>query len=71
MTPPGADRGARRPHPFLPGARRYLLTGLVIILPTFTTPNPTSGYFLLVPEDDVIALDISVDEAIKAIISGG
>jgi uncharacterized membrane protein len=36
-----------------------------------TTPNPTSGYFLLVPEEDVIALDISVDEAIKVIVSGG
>jgi uncharacterized membrane protein len=36
-----------------------------------TTPNPTSGFFLLVPEEDVIALDISVDEAIKVIVSGG
>jgi uncharacterized membrane protein len=36
-----------------------------------TTPVPTSGYFLLVPEEDVIPLDISVDEAIKVIISGG
>jgi uncharacterized membrane protein len=36
-----------------------------------TTPNPTSGFFLLVPEQDVIPLDISVDEAIKVIVSGG
>jgi uncharacterized membrane protein len=36
-----------------------------------TTPVPTSGYFLLVPEQDVIALDISVEEAVKVIISGG
>jgi uncharacterized membrane protein len=36
-----------------------------------TTPNPTSGFFLLVPEEDVITLDISVDEAIKVIVSGG
>jgi uncharacterized membrane protein len=36
-----------------------------------TTPNPTSGFFLLVPEEDVVPLDISVDEAIKLIVSGG
>jgi uncharacterized membrane protein len=36
-----------------------------------TTPNPTSGFLLLVPENDVMPLDISVDEAIKVIISGG
>jgi uncharacterized membrane protein len=36
-----------------------------------TTPNPKSGYSLVVPEEDVIALDISVDEGIKVIISGG
>lgn len=36
-----------------------------------TTPNPTSGFFLLVPEDEVQTLDITVDEAIKLIISGG
>lgn len=36
-----------------------------------TTPNPTSGFFLMVPEDDVIELDMSPDEAFKLIISGG
>jgi uncharacterized membrane protein len=36
-----------------------------------TTPNLKSGYSLVVPEEDVIALDISVDEGIKVIISGG
>lgn len=36
-----------------------------------TSPNPTSGYFLLVPEKEVIALDISVEEAMKLIVSGG
>lgn len=40
-----------------------------VFLPT--TPNPTSGYFLLVPEDEVIPLDISVDEGLKYIISAG
>jgi uncharacterized membrane protein len=36
-----------------------------------TSPNPTSGYFLLVPEKEVVTLDISVDEAMKLIVSGG
>jgi len=36
-----------------------------------TTPNPTSGFLLLVPKAEVQTLDISVDEAIKMIISGG
>jgi uncharacterized membrane protein len=36
-----------------------------------TSPNPTSGYFLLVPEKEVIPLDISVEEAMKLIVSGG
>jgi uncharacterized membrane protein len=36
-----------------------------------TTPNPTSGYFLLVPKTDVIELDLSVDEALTYVISMG
>lgn len=36
-----------------------------------TTPNPTSGFFLMVPRADVIKLDMSVDEALKYIISMG
>ncbi|HSE58435.1 MAG TPA: DUF502 domain-containing protein [Nitrospiraceae bacterium] len=36
-----------------------------------TSPNPTSGYFLLVPEKDVTSVDISVEEAMKLIVSGG
>jgi len=36
-----------------------------------TSPNPTSGYFLLVPEGEVIPVDISVEEAMKLIVSGG
>jgi len=36
-----------------------------------TSPNPTSGYFLLVPESEVVPLDISVEEAMKLIVSGG
>lgn len=36
-----------------------------------TTPNPTSGFFLMLPRTDVIELDMSVDEALKYIISMG
>jgi len=36
-----------------------------------TTPNPTGGYFVLVARKDVIELDMSVDEALKYIISMG
>ncbi len=36
-----------------------------------TTPNPTGGYFLMLPRAEIIALDMSVDEALKYIISMG
>ena len=42
---------------------------VAIFLPT--TPNPTSGFFLLVPKDECIFLNMRIDEAMKIIISGG
>ncbi|WXR61575.1 DUF502 domain-containing protein [Peptostreptococcaceae bacterium AGR-M142] len=36
-----------------------------------TTPNPTSGMFVMVPKEDIIYLDLSVEEAIKLVVSGG
>jgi uncharacterized membrane protein len=36
-----------------------------------TTPNPTGGYFVMLPKTDCIELDMSVDEALKYIISMG
>jgi uncharacterized membrane protein len=36
-----------------------------------TTPNPTGGYFVMVPRSGVVELDMSVDEALKYIISMG
>jgi uncharacterized membrane protein len=36
-----------------------------------TTPNPTSGYYLLVPEKDVVSLNLTVEQAFKIIISAG
>jgi uncharacterized membrane protein len=40
-----------------------------IFLPT--TPNPTSGFLLFVPREEVVPLDMSVEEAVKMVISGG
>lgn len=40
-----------------------------VFLPT--SPNPTSGYFLLVPHDDVVALPMTIEEGLKLIVSGG
>lgn len=36
-----------------------------------TTPNPTSGFFLMVRKDETIELDMSVDEALKYVVSMG
>lgn len=40
-----------------------------VFLPT--TPNPTSGFLLFVPERDVILLDMSIEDAAKLVISAG
>ncbi len=40
-----------------------------VFLPT--TPNPTSGFLLFVPQDDVIELSMSVEDAAKLVISAG
>ncbi len=42
---------------------------LAVFLPT--TPNPTSGFLLFVPAEDVHILDMSVEDAAKLVISGG
>jgi uncharacterized membrane protein len=47
------------------------LQGDYVSLYVPTTPNPTSGFFLMAPRSDVIALKMSVDEALKYIISMG
>ena len=36
-----------------------------------TTPYPTSGFLLLFPVEDVIELDMSVEDAIKLVVSAG
>lgn len=40
-----------------------------VFLPT--TPNPTSGFFLMVPEEETVPFDYTTEQAMKLIISGG
>ncbi|ASU40782.1 hypothetical protein hmeg3_22415 [Herbaspirillum sp. meg3] len=47
------------------------LQGDYVSLYVPTTPNPTSGFFLMVPRADTVELDMSVDEALKYIVSMG
>ncbi|MBN2564279.1 MAG: DUF502 domain-containing protein [Candidatus Eisenbacteria bacterium] len=42
---------------------------VTVFLPT--TPNPTSGLLLVVPVDDVVPLDITVEEGLRLVISAG
>lgn len=42
---------------------------LTVFVPT--TPNPTSGYIVLVPKEDVIELDMSVEDGLRMVISLG
>lgn len=56
----------------LPGGDiRNHLPGDYVSVYVPTTPNPTSGFFLMLPRNDVIELDMTVDEALKYIISMG
>lgn len=56
------------PHA-IPQADGGTLPALPVFLPT--TPNPTSGWMILVPTRDLMVLDLSVEDAIKLIVSGG
>jgi uncharacterized membrane protein len=47
------------------------LTGDWLSVYVPTTPNPTSGFFLMVPRTDVVELAMSVDQALKYVISMG
>jgi uncharacterized membrane protein len=42
---------------------------LSVFIPT--TPNPTSGWYAIIPEDEAIDLAISIEDAFKVLISGG
>lgn len=57
---------------FITTEEKWKLRGkkyLNIFIPT--TPNPTSGWYLIVPEDKIFYLDLSVEEGLKALISAG
>lgn len=59
---------------FITSRRRFDIPGrsgraVSVFIPT--APVPTAGFFLFVPEEEIIPFDISVDEAMKMIISGG
>lgn len=49
--------------------RRLEAEHVSVFLPT--TPNPTSGFLLFVPTSDVVELDMTVEEAVKMVISAG
>ncbi len=53
------------------GDVRNHLVGDYVSVYVPTTPNPTSGFFLMMPRADVVELDMSVDEALKYIVSMG
>ena len=42
---------------------------LNVLIPT--SPTPSSGFFQIVKEEDVIRTDISIEDAVKMIVSGG
>ncbi|MBN2646879.1 MAG: DUF502 domain-containing protein [Thiotrichales bacterium] len=54
-------------------AEPQIKTGLPNVLNLFvpTTPNPTSGFFIMVDKSEAIKLDMNVDDALKMVISGG
>ncbi|MEY8830779.1 DUF502 domain-containing protein [Sedimentitalea sp. XS_ASV28] len=52
-------------------AKRAETTGQLISVFLPTTPNPTSGFLLFLPKEDVIELNMSVEEAAKLVISAG
>ena len=47
--------------------------GAIETVPVFlpTTPNPTSGWLVFVPKDELLVLDMSIESGIKLVVSGG
>jgi uncharacterized membrane protein len=56
-------------HPMREVAEKLGTPHIHVFVPT--TPNPTSGFFMIVPKDSVIELSISVEDALKHIVSMG
>jgi uncharacterized membrane protein len=64
-------RGVKLPA-FVTGSCRDLTTGkTVLCLYVPTTPVPTSGFFLLVPEEEVTELNWNTEQTLQAVMSGG
>jgi uncharacterized membrane protein len=66
------------PHPgmkapaFVTSECKEETTGKVILCVYVpTTPVPTSGYMLMIPEEDVVELNWDLEETLQAIVSGG
>lgn len=54
-----------------PSQQHNTTDGPLVSLFIPTTPNPTSGYYIMVPPEDVTELDISVEDAFRLIVSAG
>ena len=52
-------------------AEKNAVAGQMVSIFLPTTPNPTSGFLLFVPKDDIILLEMSVEDAAKQVISAG
>ncbi len=52
-------------------AARAMTSGDLVSVFVPTTPNPTSGFLLFFPREDIIELDMSVEDAAKLVISAG
>ncbi len=46
-----------------------VVSSVMVFFPT--TPNPTSGWLAIIPETDIINFDLSIEEGVKLIVSGG
>jgi uncharacterized membrane protein len=60
---------ARERTTIRPAEGRPMADQALVFLPT--TPNPTSGWLAVIPTKDLIPLDLSVEEGIKIVVSGG
>ena len=49
----------------------YKINKKILAVYVPTTPNPTSGYYLFVPEEETIPLDLHVDQALKMVVTMG
>jgi len=54
-----------------PGEIGHLMDSSVVSVFVPTTPNPTSGFLLILPRTEVVSLSMTVEEGIKMIVSGG